>query len=168
MSKQQHDLLLCLWEVYLCMRTWNTSHFGDLPKEMQGDFRELVESKKLFVTVENCKRAIIGAGAEVRDSWLSPLCAAAIERGEDIGIAQRDSLGRIMYEMYPLLVRLGIIVEKPRRGRRPDPDVDPKRDEMVYQAMRETGSREDVARQYQMTTDGVKAAQDRHRKRRRN
>jgi hypothetical protein len=71
----------------------------------------------LFAHVEDCKRAVLAAGLGdvVRDEWLNVLSASGITPTRGLCEADRNHLGHILHELYPLLVRLDPTAAHARR-----------------------------------------------------
>lgn len=104
--QDQYDALYHLWEAYLHMRAWGSPDYETIREEAREQFVELVQTGALFTYVEDCKRDVLRAGVEAPDHWLSVLCAARLVESEQLPQNDRDRLGRILDEMYPMLVRL--------------------------------------------------------------
>jgi len=104
----RYDALCALWRTYLHMRAWGLPEYDELGPEDKECFRRLVRDGKLFAHVEDCKRAVLAAGLGdvVKDEWLNFLAASGITPTQGLSEANRNQLGHILYEMYPLLVRL--------------------------------------------------------------
>lgn len=105
-AQNQYDALYNLWEAYLHMRAWGSPEYETIRKEAREQFVELVQTGALFTYVEDCKRDVLRAGIEAPDHWLSVLCAGRLTESEPLPTSERDRLGRILDEMYPMLVRL--------------------------------------------------------------
>ena len=62
----------------------------------------------VFSHVENCKRAVLaaGLGERVKDEWLALLGFADFDLVNGFPQAKRQSLARMLDEMWPLMVRL--------------------------------------------------------------
>jgi len=104
--QNQYDALYHLWETYLHMRAWGSPDYESIREEAREQFVELVQTGALFTYVEDCKRDVLRAGVDAPDHWLSVLCAARLVQAEQLPESDRDRLGQILDQMYPMLVRL--------------------------------------------------------------
>ncbi len=62
-----------LWQIYLHMRAWSHPEYDDLEPVTCEQFTELVRTGALFTYVEDCKRDVLRAGANVPDHWFDAL-----------------------------------------------------------------------------------------------
>jgi len=109
--ENQYDAFCALWFTYLHLRVWGLPEYDQLTLEHCRYFRKLVASgtDAVFAHVENCKRAVIaaGLGESVRDEWLCVVPGISqFDPVKGVPDAARAYMGRILDEMYPLLVRL--------------------------------------------------------------
>lgn len=102
----KYSALYNLWEAFLHMRAWNLPDYESLDDVAREQFTELVRTRALFTYVEDCKRDLVRNGVDVPDRWLAVLCAGRVIESSPLPPADRDRLGAILDEMYPMLVRL--------------------------------------------------------------
>lgn len=108
--EHKYGAVLALWATYLHLRTWGLPEYEELVPEDKKYFRALVAKGRdaLFAHVEDCKRAVLraGLGEQVRDEWLAILGMRDFDLVHGFPDTKRAKLGRMLDEMYPLLVRL--------------------------------------------------------------
>lgn len=102
----QYSALYRLWQVYLHMRAWGHPEYVELEPVAREQFTELVKTGALFTYVEDCKRDVLRAGVNVPDRWFDVLCMSRLRPDQALPKADTDRIGKILDEMYPMLVRL--------------------------------------------------------------
>jgi hypothetical protein len=92
------------------LRCWGPPEYEELTPEDKDYFRGLVAKGRdaLVNHVETCKRAVLrgGLGDQVRDEWLGIIGLSNFDLAKGFPQAKRDWLGKMIDDMYPLLVRL--------------------------------------------------------------
>lgn len=145
-SDSRYSALYRLWQVYLHIRAWGRPEYGDLDSEAREQFSELVTTGALFSYVEDCKRDVLRAGISVQDRWLDVLCMGRVSPGQALPKADADHIGKILDEMYPMLVRL-------------DPDAQPSASPSTDRRDAATGSMSDAVRKAGASLEWVRKEQ---------
>lgn len=105
-TNERYGSLYRLWQVYLHMRAWGHPEYDGLEPVAREQFTELVRTGVLFTFVEDCKRDVLRAGIDAPDHWLDVLCMGRVRPDQSLPKADSDRIGKILDEVYPMLVRL--------------------------------------------------------------
>jgi hypothetical protein len=123
----KHAAFQALWTTYLHLRAWGLPEYEELTPEDKAYFRGLVNKGRdaLFAHIEDCKRAVLrgGLSGQVRDEWLAVIGLHDFDLVKGFPQAKRDRLGKLLDEMYPLLVRLDPDAQEEPGGAEPDQPI---------------------------------------------
>jgi hypothetical protein len=106
----KHAAFQALWTTYLHLRSWGLPEYEELTPTDKEYFRGLLAKGRqaLFSHIEECKRAVLRGGLDdqVRDEWLGLIGLSDFDLAKGFPQAKRHLLGKILDEMWPLMVRL--------------------------------------------------------------